>query len=57
MLSELLLIVLCVVVIWSDSVGDIHLWKDPIPWNPPHGSPERTTERTETGETRQRSLH
>ena len=22
--------VLCVVVIWSDSVGDLHLWEDPI---------------------------
>ena len=39
------------VVIWSDSVGDLHLWEDPIHWYSSHGSPEGTTERTETGET------
>ena len=39
------------VVIWSDSVGDLHLWEDPIHWYSSHGSPEETAERTETGET------
>ena len=39
------------VVIWSDGVGDLHLWEDPIHWYSSHGSPEGTAERTETGET------
>ena len=28
--------IMCVVVIWSDSVGDLHLWEDPILWSPSH---------------------
>ena len=32
--------ILCVVVIWSDSVGDLHLWEDPILWSPGYESAE-----------------
>ena len=39
------------VVIWSDGVGDLHLWEDPVLWYSSHGSPEGTAERTDTGET------
>ena len=41
----------CVVVIWSDSVGDLHLWENPILWSPSHESTEDTPERTESGQT------
>ena len=40
--------VLCVVVIWSDSVGDLHLWEDPILWSFSH---ETITKRRETRKT------
>ena len=39
------------VVIWSDCVGDLHLWEGPILWSSNHESPEDTAERRETGET------
>ena len=39
------------VVIWSDGVGELHLWEDPIHWYSCHGSPEGTAGQTETGET------
>ena len=39
------------VVIWSDSVGDLHLWEDPIHWCSSHTPPEGTAGRAETGET------
>ena len=41
------------VVLWSDGLGDIHLWEDPIFWNSPHASHERAAEWAETGEARQ----
>ena len=44
-------IILCVVVIWSDSVGDLYLWEDPILWSPSYESAEGITKRRETGET------
>ena len=31
---------LCVVVIWSDIVGDLHLWEDPILWSSSHETTE-----------------
>ena len=40
-----------IVGIWSDNVGDFHLWKDSILWSSSHESPEDTEERRETGET------
>ena len=40
-----------VVVIWCDSLGDIHLWEDSIPWYPSHESIEGTADRTKTGTT------
>ena len=43
--------ILCVVVIWSDSVGDLHLWEDPILWSSSHETTEGITKRRETGET------
>ena len=49
-------IVSYIVVIWSDGVGDLHLWEDPILWCPCHGSSEGAAERTETGETSQPGL-
>ena len=42
--------VLCVVVIWSDSVGDLHLWEDPILWSSSHETTEGITNRRETRE-------
>ena len=36
-----------------DSMGDIHLWENPICWNSSNESPEVITKRPETGETRQ----
>ena len=42
---------LCLVVgIWSDNVGDFHLWEDSLHWSSSHESPEDTEERRETGE-------
>ena len=40
-----------VVVIWSNSMGDIHMWQGPIHWDQCHESSNGTTERTEAGET------
>ena len=39
------------VVIWSDCVGDLHLWEGTILWSSSHESPEDTAKRRETGET------
>ena len=47
------MIYFCVVVIRCDSLGDIHLWEGPLLWSTSHESTEATTERPETGETRQ----
>ena len=47
----LLLCSVCVVVIWSDSVGDLHLWEDPILWSPSHETTEGIAKRREIGET------
>ena len=44
------------VVLWSDNVGDFHLWEGPIRWNTRHGSLEGAKERRETGETGQQGL-
>ena len=44
----LLLCSVCVVVIWSDSVGDLHLWEDPILWSPSHETTEGIAKRRET---------
>ena len=44
------------VVIWSDNVGDFHLWEGPIRWNTCHGSLEGAKERRETGKTGQQGL-
>ena len=44
------------VVLWSDSMGDIHLWKGAICWNRCYESPECVKRRRETGETRQPGL-
>ena len=42
---------LYVVVIWSDSLGDLHLWEDPILWSSSHETTEGITKRRETRET------
>ena len=39
------------VVLWSDSVGDIHLWEGAICWSTCYGSPKYAKERRETGKT------
>ena len=46
----------CVVVIWCDSLGDIHLWEGPLLWSTSHESIETAAGRPETGETRQCSM-
>ena len=43
-------------VLWSDSMGDIHLWEGSICWSTCYESPECVKERRETGETRQPGL-
>ena len=47
---------LSLVGLWSDSVGDIHLWEGAICWNTCHMSSAQTKERPQTGETQQHSL-
>ena len=44
------------VVLWSDSVGAIHLWEGTIRWSTRYESFKRFKERRETGETRQPGL-
>ena len=41
------------VVLWSDSVGDIHMWSHTLWRSTCHESPDGATERNETGETQQ----
>ena len=41
------------VVLWSDSVGDIHMWSHTLWRSTCHESPEGAKERKETGETQQ----
>ena len=43
--------IMCVVVIWSDSVRDLHLWEDHILWSFSHETTEGITKRRETRET------
>ena len=39
------------VVIWSDTVGGVYMWTDPIHWHTGHETTHVTAERRETGET------
>ena len=44
---------LCVVVIWSDLLGDFHLWESALLWDHGNEHTETAEVRRETGETQQ----
>ena len=44
------------VVIWSDMLGGVYMWRSPVCWCPSHHSTERTPLWTQTGQTQQPSL-